>query len=100
MDPDFDIRAEVTRQAASNLASQLETSIREMLDLHAPGWTKDNIASRLRWQTYAKAPGVETLLLDGQPILELQPPTSEDRFDKKTNSYVTTFKRDVWKAAR
>jgi hypothetical protein len=88
-------RASYVEQAASSLGRQMDDEIHAMLDRLAPGWTADDVRERLRWQTYVQRPGVETLLLDGEPILELQPPTSNSVYDKSKDTYTVTISRDV-----
>lgn len=92
------VRYEQRRAVAGSLAKQQDDAIRAILDERAPGWTLEDIGRRLRWQTYDKLPGVETLLLDGHPVMELWPPRTEEKFDTKTQSYTLTFVRDVWRA--
>lgn len=82
-------------QAASSLSGQLDAEVRAALDRAVPGWTLENVIERLRWQTYVQHPGVETLLLDGQPILELQPPTTGEVYDKGRDVFTLTISRDV-----
>lgn len=90
-----DLHGQIAQQASASLSKQLDDEMRVLLDRLAPGWTLESVGGRLRWQTEVRRPGVETLLLDGEPVLELQPPTMSEVYDKRTDSFTQTFSRDV-----
>lgn len=90
-----DLRKQLVANVSGDLSRQLDDEVRAALDRLTPGWTLEDIKDRLRWQTYAQQPGVETLLLDGEPVLELQPPHTDMAYDKGHDSYTVTFSRDV-----
>jgi hypothetical protein len=54
------------------MVEQKEGIVRNALDECIPGWTRDDVLKRCRWTRIAGSP-VETLEVDGKPILEMHP---------------------------
>lgn len=91
----IDLRRDLQRQAAGNMASQLEDEIRSSLDARLPdGWTLDNIRTRASCQTYRSEPDWEYYCLDGEPMFKIGPIKLSNAI-AKNDSYIQTITRDV-----
>lgn len=91
----IDLRRYLQRQAAGNMASQLENEIRSSLDARLPdGWTLDDVRRRVQLRTYEKEPGWEYYCLDGEPMFKIGPFNVSDTI-AKNDAYIQTITRDV-----
>lgn len=71
------IRDEVLKNAAADMASKKESTIKIVLDETIPeGWTLADVKKRCRMVRVAGNP-VETLHVDGVPVVEFWPIESE-----------------------
>lgn len=78
----------LTSDAMSKLMKQKEDAIAQVLNDLAPGWILADIKSRC-WINRQPVSGIETLYLDGAPVLEWHP-LEVGELELRGDSYVST----------
>ena len=66
------IRDEITANMATQMAVKLDGTIKAALDRHWGVWSTDDLKRRCTLVRIAGSP-IETLCVDGKPILEIHP---------------------------
>lgn len=88
------IITELIDGAARTLAGQMDAEIRAVLNEFCPTWTMIDVKNRCQMIRYDGSP-VETLCMDGVPLLEMHPIESiqERTHDRYIIRYTRNFRR-------